>query len=149
MHDGKVSVSVEIDRSPEAVFDFLVSPAKIPLVLPGLIENTGIPELPLRPGSSFHYKYQMYGVMLEGTWVCKAVDRPRLYEAETDGDVPSRWTYELTGKGDSTRVSLVCTYETPASVAAKIKGDVMVRLNQKEAEAFFQNMKAVIELAEA
>ncbi|MGH9456944.1 MAG: SRPBCC family protein [Thermoanaerobaculia bacterium] len=149
MYDRRVSVNVEIDRPPETVFDFLVSPAKIPLVLPGLIENTEIPELPLRPGSRFHYKYQMYGVMLEGSWICKTVEQPSRYEAETDGDVPSLWTYGLTGDGKSTRVSLVCTYQTPASVLAKIKADVMLRINQKEAEAYFQNLKTVLELAEA
>lgn len=149
MHDARVEVSAEIGQPRETVFEFLVTPQKIPLVLPGLVENVEIPPLPLTEGSRFRYRYQMYGVMLEGYWKCLEINRPGRYVAETDGDVPSHWTYTLDDAGNGrTRVSLVVTYETPRNVAAKIKSDVMMKINQKEAEAFFANLKTVLEMGE-
>lgn len=148
MHDGKVSAEIDIRRPAEDVFDFLVSPQKIPLVLPGLVENTDIPPLPLVPGSRFRYRYQMYGVMLEGSWICRVVERPSRYEAETDGDVPSSWLYELSERSGTTHVSLLVTYETPRSLVSRIKSDVLVRINQQEADAYFQNLKTVLEMTE-
>lgn len=148
MHDGKVSAEIDIARPVEDVFDFLVSPQKIPLVLPGLVENTEIPPLPLVAGSRFRYRYQMYGVMLEGSWICRVVERPSGYEAETDGDVPSTWVYELSERAGTTHVSLLVTYETPRSLVSRIKSDVLVRINQQEADAYFQNLKTVLEMTE-
>src|SRR5687767_7699876 len=102
MHDGTVRADIVIQRPAKQVFDFLTSPGKIPLVMPGLIENTNIPPPPLRPGSRFHYRYQMYGVMLEGEWTCTVVEEPSRYEADTDGDIPSHWSYELKENGGAT-----------------------------------------------
>ena len=68
MYSQKVNPRTTINVPREDVFDFLVQPQQIPLVLPGLIENTDVPELPLKVGDRFTYHYQVSGVMLEGTW---------------------------------------------------------------------------------
>jgi hypothetical protein len=146
MHDATVRSSITIDTSIDRVFDFLVSPAKIPLVLPGLVENYDIPPLPLAPGSSFHFRYQMYGVMLEGTWKVTKLEKPVRYEASTTGDVASEWKYELSKRDGSTNINMVVAYETPRTVLQKIKSDVMLKINQQEAEHYLKNLKTVLEM---
>ena len=146
MRDATVRSSISIDASAGQVFDFLTSPEKIPLVLPGLVENFDIPPLPLQPGSSFKFRYQMYGVMLEGRWTVTKIERPDRYEATTDGDVASTWVYELKAQNGSTHLDAVISYETPRSVLEKIKSDVMLKINQQEADSFLQNLKTVLEM---
>ncbi|HEX9221672.1 MAG TPA: SRPBCC family protein, partial [Gemmatimonadaceae bacterium] len=126
MSDATLRSSVSIHASAGRVFDFLVSPEKIPLVLPGLVENTDIPPLPLKEGASFHFLYQMYGVMLRGTWTVKVVEPDTRYEAITEGEVASKWKYVLTERDGSTNVDLVIEYETPRSVLQKIKSEFML-----------------------
>src|SRR3989344_3649201 len=96
--DKKLQINVPIDR----VYQFLTDPSKIPLVLPGLIENKNIPKLPLKVGSKFNYKYQMYGTIVEGSWIVTEINSPETYKAKTDGDVPSKWGYKLVKKGKGT-----------------------------------------------
>jgi ligand-binding SRPBCC domain-containing protein len=146
MNEARVRYEIDIPASRKKVWDFLVDPHKIPLVLPGLVENVDIPPLPLQNGSSFKYRYLMYGVMLEGHWKVTALETPSRYEAETDGDVSSHWRYDLTEDGGRTHVKLDVTYKTPASLTGKVKGDVLAKINQSEAEAYMKNLKAVLEM---
>jgi hypothetical protein len=146
MFDSTVHSSVSIHSPAARVFDFLVSPEKIPLVLPGLVENRDIPPPPLKQGSSFHYVYQMYGVMLEGEWTVQRVEAPSRYEATTSGDVASEWNYVLAEQGGATSVQLEVRYETPKTVLQKIKADVMLKINQQQADLFLQNLKTVHEM---
>jgi uncharacterized protein YndB with AHSA1/START domain len=146
MHDARVEISTVIAAPRIRVFDFLVNPNKIPLVLPGLVENTEIPPLPLKKGSKFRYKYQMYGVMLEGHWTVTDMDAPSRYDAVTDGDIESNWKYRLSEQNGSTKLEMVVTYQTPQTLAGRIKGDVLVRINEQEAEHYFKNLKTVLEM---
>ena len=147
MHDATIELSVDVQQPSEKVFEFLTSPQKIPLVMPSLVENVDIPPLPLKAGSSFRYRYQMYGVMLEGSWSCVQVERPSTYEAKTEGDIASHWLYRLSpGANGGTHVAMTVTYETPKNVAAKIKSDLMLKINKTEGETYLQNLKTVLEM---
>lgn len=146
MFDAKVHAQAEIDAPIEQVFDFLVAPDKIPLVMPGLIENRDIPPLPLRVGSQFTYKYQLYGVMFEGTWTVTALEAPTVYEARTTGGADSEWKYRLSEQDGKTNVSLTVNYETPRSLLEKFKSNIAEAMNQKEAETYMHNLKLLLEL---
>jgi uncharacterized protein YndB with AHSA1/START domain len=147
MHDATIELSVDVDQPAEKVFDFLTSPEKIPLVMPSLVENVDIPPLPLKNGSRFHYRYQMYGVMLEGSWSVVRADRPTAYEAQTEGDIASHWIYRLSpSAGGGTHVDMSVTYETPKNVAARIKSELMLKINRTEGETYLQNLKTVLEM---
>ena len=63
MYSEKIHAEVDISVSPEKVFNFLTNPKNIPLVLPGLIENYNIPELPIQVGSKYNFQYQMLGLV--------------------------------------------------------------------------------------
>ena len=146
MNEAQVRTQIDIQAPRQKVWSFLVDPHKIPLVLPGLVENVDIPPLPLKEGHTFRYRYLMYGVMLEGQWKVTKLNAPSQYEAKTDGDAVSHWRYDLTENGGRTHVDMNVTYTTPGTVAGKIKGEVLAKINQSEAEAYLKNLKAVLEM---
>jgi carbon monoxide dehydrogenase subunit G len=144
--DNDVTHEVQINMPMEKVFAFLTNPTKIPLVLPGLIENSSIPKLPLKNGSKFNYKYRMFGVILTGTWKVTEITSPNTYSAKTDGDVKSQWHYILSKKGKGTLVNIHIQYDTPKSVLSKVKAGVVHSMNEKEIDHFAHNLKTVMEL---
>jgi carbon monoxide dehydrogenase subunit G len=145
MYSQKVNPRTTINVPREDVFDFLVNPHQIPLVLPGLIENTGVPDLPLKVGDRFTYHYQVSGVMLEGTWTITELERPSTYVARTTGGGDSEWRYELADSDGGTQVDLVVTYDPPQSVIQKIQVTALENIVQKDGETYMQNLKTLLE----
>ena len=145
METMTIRLETQIEASPKQVYDFLVDPRKIPLVMPGLIENVNIPPLPLKEGSSFIFRYLMYGVMLEGQWTVTKLEDARRYEARTTG-VTSSWKYELAPRGRGTHLSLAVELEPPQSVLQKAQSAIIRKINESAGEAYFRNLKTVLEL---
>lgn len=142
-------VETTIDTPREKVFEFLVNPYQIPLILPGLIENTDIPQLPLKVGDAFTYRYQVVGVEFTGKWIVTELDEPAHYGARTEGGGDTRWRYELTDRDGGTHVSLTVDYEPPKSVVDKVSTAVFQRINQKDGESLMDNLKTILELRNA
>jgi len=147
MNEARVQANIEIAAPVDRVWNFLTDPKKIPLVLPGLVENVNVPPLPLKEGASFQYRYQMYGVMTEGTWHVTKLEASRVYDAKTDGDIDSTWHYELTERDGKTHVLFDVTYRAPESVLGKIKAEALAKINQAEGEHYLKNLKTVLEMA--
>lgn len=146
MEKIKVVKSLEINASQEKIFNFVTDPSKIPSILPGLIENSNVPALPLTAGAEFDYKYQMYGVMLDGKWIVDQIESPKLYKAHTTGGSESWWTQEISGDGDKSTVTLTVEYKMPEGILAKIKADALMSINDKEADHMLHNLKTILEM---
>ena len=146
MVDHILKREVEISAPIENVFELLTNPAKIPLVMPGLIENTSIPKLPLKKGDKFKYKYQMFGVILTGTWTVEKIESPSVYEAATDGDIPSKWKYKLISNKGKTRLEFEVNYDIPKNVLAQVKAAAIKSMNEKESDHYMHNLKTVLEM---
>jgi carbon monoxide dehydrogenase subunit G len=146
MEKIKVVKSLEINASPEKIFNFITDPSKIPSILPGLIENSNVPALPLTAGAEFNYKYQMYGVILEGKWTVDELNSPTLYKAHTNGGIDSWWTQEISGSGEKSIVTLTVEYEMPDGVLSKIKANALMSINDKEADHMLHNLKTILEM---
>ena len=146
MADHLLKREVEVNAPIEKVFEVITNPAKIPLVMPGLIENTNIPKLPLKKGDKFKYKYQMFGVILTGTWTVDKIEFPSAYEATTDGDIPSKWKYKLISKKGKTLLEFEVKYEIPKSVIAQVKGAAIKSMNEKETDHYMHNLQTVLEM---
>lgn len=146
MEKIKVVKTLEINASPEKIFNYVTDPSKIPSILPGLIENSNVPELPLKAGSQFDYKYQMYGVMLNGQWIVDEIEFPKLYKAHTTGGGESWWTQEISGHGDNSTVTLTVEYLMPEGVLSKIKTNALMSINDKEADHMLHNVKTILEM---
>ena len=146
MYESQVHLETTIDQPRERVFDFLTNPYQIPLVLPGLIENTNVPQLPLKVGDEFNYKYQVMGVVLDGTWTVTELDAPSRYSARTTGGGDSEWRYELTENGKGTHVTLDVSYDPPQSVLQRVQQGVLERVTENDGTAYMLNLKTVLEL---
>lgn len=149
MPNATVQVETTIDVPIDQVWDFLTSPNKIPLVLPGLIEVSNVPDGPLETGTQFDYVYRLFEVDLEGKYTVTALEKPERYEARTTGGGVSEWNYRLEPRNGGTHVSLVVEYETPDSVLAKARAAAVQALNQREANEYFSNLKTALELQNA
>jgi carbon monoxide dehydrogenase subunit G len=148
MHMDKARISIQgiMPTARERLFEFLTTPGQVRLVLPGLIESTNISELPLKQGSTFDYKYQMYGVILEGQWEVTLIEAPSRYEARTTGAGVSTWKYRLEEASGGTQLSLAVEYEMPKSLLGQVKVELLKTINEKEIAHFFENLRSVFEL---
>jgi len=141
-----VKLSIKINAPVQKVFDFLTNPNNIPLVLPGLIENTNIPQLPLKAGDKFDFKYKMIGVVVEGVTVVDKIESPASYHFSTSAGLVSHWREQFSPEGDATKIILEVDYDTPKSVTDKIIIGVARKFNLKEAERYLQNIQLALEL---
>lgn len=148
MFDTKLEQTVRIEAPPQSVFDFLTDPAKIPLVMPSLVENTSIPPLPLKKNSRFKWTYQMFGVMLRGEWTVTKIEPPTRYASTTTGDTTSDWDYTLSPAGKGTKVSLVVSYATPKTLLGSLSLGVVQQMNKKELDTYLFNLKTVLEMTQ-
>lgn len=146
MDNAHIKLQTVIPATREQLFEFLTTPGQVRLVLPGLIESTNVSEMPLQVGSTFDYKYQMYGVIVEGCWEVLALERPTRYEARTTGGAVSTWRYALAEVDGGTELSLDLEYDVPKSLLGQVKIGLLKAINEREAEHFFANLRAVFEL---
>ena len=140
-----ITVIESIHAPIQKVFNFIVDPSQLPRAMASLIENTNVSEMPLREGSTYNYKYKMFGVTLDGVWEVKEVDSPKIYSARTLGSIDSEWMYELREMGDMTEIKLTITYKPPQSVIEQMKLAALAKLNEAEAKNFLQNLKVLTE----
>lgn len=146
MYNEKLHSEILINTPIAKVFTFLTTPQNIPLVLPGLIENTDIPGLPLKAGSEFRFRYQMFGVITEGTTVIDRIESPSVYDFSTMGGNVSRWRERLTEEDGRTRLSVDVEYDPPVSWFEKVQLSVVRTLMPAELDRFLQNVRILLEL---
>ena len=146
MYSEKIHAEVDISVSPEKVFNFLTNPKNIPLVLPGLIENYNIPELPIQVGSKFNFKYQMLGIVQEGEITVNKVESNSTYDFTSTGGIASKWVQRMTEKDNGTHFALDVEYDPPKSWLDKIKLEIVRKMNQSDAEKYVQNLKTLLEM---
>jgi len=146
MYSEKARAEIDISVPPEKVFNFLTDPKNIPLVLPGLIENYNIPELPIRVGSKFNFKYQALGIVQEGEIVINKVESNSAYDFTSKGSIESKWLQRMTAKNEGTHFALDVEYDPPKSWLDKIKLEVVKKMNQGDAEKYAQNLKTLLEM---
>ena len=141
-----IDKSVHIKSTPEKILEFLTTPGKVQLALPGLVETLDTPEGRMQEDSSFRYKYQMYGVMLEGTWHVVTIEAPSKYVGKTSGAASSTWSYTLSTEGDETKLQLHIQYDIPSTVIEKAVVSVVSAMNEKEIDTYLENLKSIFEL---
>ena len=146
MYNGKIHASIDVDTPASKVFEFLIDPNNIPLVLPGLKENYDIPELPIKEGDKFKYKYELFNSVMEGEVVIDKVDAPNEYNFTTTGMGESKWIQKLTDNNGKTHLSLDIEYSTPKSWLESAGQALAKQTNLRNAEKYLQNLKNAVEL---
>lgn len=146
MKSIQIHVESDINAPIEKVFEFVTNPNNIPLVLPGLIENTNIPELPIKVGDKFNFKYLMFGIVIEGLTTIDKIESPNVYDYSTYSGISSHWKESLSSNNGGTHFTLDVEYEPPQSWIEKIKINIIKNMNIKTCENFLHNINSVLEL---
>jgi uncharacterized protein YndB with AHSA1/START domain len=141
MHRGEASITIA--ASPEVVYQDLLDPARFPQWLPSLVSVSDIQGSGV--GSTYKWRYKMAGVPLEGISRLDELVPNRKLVRVTEGAVASSWTYELTPAGSATHLKLTVDYTIPVPILGDFAEELLVRRNQREAQAGLESLKELIE----
>ncbi len=141
-----IKKSAKISSRPEKVYEFLTTPGKVKLALPGLMETNNTPQGRLKEGDSFDTVYRMYGVLLYSKWHVHKLLPTAYYEAYSDGDVKSTWKYDIRESGNETELTVEVSYEIPQTILGKVEKVVLEALNEREIEHYLRNIGTIFEL---
>jgi len=143
-----LSTTIQVDASPEVVFDILADPARGPEWQTLISDLDSISGRPGGVGASFVGFYRVAGRRLEGRFVVTASERPTLHQlAGTTRGGWARWTslVEPVGRGCQVRVSL--EYELPGEIIGGLFGLLTGNRLQAELDRTYDNLRTLAEAA--
>lgn len=145
---ARIERSIEIERSPERVFDALCDVKTISqwATIAGDFEE--VPDLPMAAGDIFRHTIRVSGVNLKTEWRVLELERPRyvLYEVEPEAGGWMKMKQSVSPTDRGSRVELEVDYELPGGFLGEALDRVYVeRRNEREAEASLQNLKSLVE----
>ena len=144
----RVERSIEIDRSPEEVFEALTDLDRLPQWATILVETRKAPGRPIETGDSFEQTIRVAGVPLESRWRVGHIQRPTVVEYEAEGVMGGRlrMIQRVSPVGGGSRVELEVDYELPGSFVGELLDQAFVeRRNEREAGSSLQNLKDLLE----
>jgi carbon monoxide dehydrogenase subunit G len=130
-------VTVEIDRTPEEVFDYLVDVSNLPRWQSGV-------HAARREGSHIHESRHMLGRELHTTLEIEDEERPRLFTLRAlDSPIPFRVRHELAPNDAGTRLRV--TGDGDAGLLPGFAGGIMARRAEKQFRKDFERLKRLLE----
>ena len=145
---AKLERTIEIDASPEVVYDVLTDPnclGEWVTIQEKLVEA---PDPPLEPGDCVVQQMKVVGKKFNVSWDVKVADRPKKVSWSGKGPMGSvaHATYELESNGNGgTRFSYTNEYDMPGGPVGKMAGKAMTSASGKEADATLKRLKEFIE----
>lgn len=144
----RIERSIEVERSPEQVFEVLCDLRLIPHWATIAGEFEGGPDRPLASGDSFRHTMRVGGLDVKGEWSVTELERPRhvTYEAKADAGGWLKMKQTVVPSDRGSRVELEVDYELPGGFLGDVLDRVYVeRRNEREAENSLHNLKALVE----
>jgi carbon monoxide dehydrogenase subunit G len=138
----RVEVVIEIDRSPEEVFDYLADVSNLPQWQSGVhsAELEGEP----RAGAVFRESRHMLGRELQTRLEIEEYERPTLFALRAlDSPVPFTVRHELAPNGGGTRLTV--TGEGDAGLLPGFAAGIMARRAEKQFRKDFERLKRLLE----
>lgn len=140
-----VERSISIHAPVENVFAYVTNPMTQTEWMPSMVEVTDVIQTKQGVGSTFHWRYKMGGMTLEGdNETLEFVPNKRVV-ARSKGGIDSTWTWEYEPEEDGTRLSVHIEYTIPVPVMGKIAENLLLRQNEKEADLAMANIKTKME----
>ena len=136
-----------IEAPPTKVFGYLMDPKNLPEIWPSMVEVSNVKTKPDGTTESNDFTYKMAGVKFHGHTEFTDVERDRHIVWRSEGGIKStiRWTFAPHGTG--TDIIDEVEYELPASLLTRLAAPFVRRINEHEADACVQNLKARMETA--
>ena len=144
---ASVSTSVLIEAAPETVFSFVADhPERATSFIPGLNRIENVTPAAAAPGQTWTYEFNWFGLVIAGKTRCTRLERPRLYEFETETGNHSTWQYRFEPDGGGTRVTLRVDYDVPKSQLARYAAEGQLQaMNEQRAVETLSNLKGLVE----
>ena len=145
---AKLERTIEIDASPEDVYDVLTDPnclGEWVTIQEALVEA---PDPPLTEGDCVVQRMKVVGKRFEVSWDVEVADRPNQVRWAGNGPMGSvaRATYKLESNGNGgTRFSYTNEYDVPGGPVGKVAGRALVSASGGEADATLKRLKEFVE----
>ncbi len=144
----RIEKTIDIDRSPEEVFEVLSDLDRLPYWATVVVENHDTPDKPLSVGDTFRQTVRVAGQNLETDWKVTEVERPKrvAYEASASGGGQLTMRQMVSARGGGRSVELKIDYELPGGFLGELLDRAYVeRRNEREAEHSLSNLKELLE----
>jgi carbon monoxide dehydrogenase subunit G len=139
-----VEKSIVIAAQPDQIFAFIAEPTNLPEIWPSLVEVHDVTPA-ANGGSDFKWTYKMAGMRFEGTSTALEFTPPTRISTATKGGISSTTTLTVAPEGDATRVTFHADLTVPGKLLGKLAEPLVIRENNKEAEALLANLKTRME----
>ena len=135
---------IKIAAPVEKVFSYLTEPTNWPEVWPSMVEVKDVQRLP-NGGNSFGWVYKMAGLMFEGDNETTDFQPNQHVATQNVTGIHSKfdWTYRRDNGG--TLLSMKVEYTVPVPVLGKLAENIIVKMNEQEANTMLENIKARME----
>ena len=142
----KIKRTLVIDAPPAKVFGYLLDPRNLLEIWPSMVDVSNIKTRPDGTPESNDWTYKMAGMKFHGHTEYTEVERDRVIVWNGKGGINStiRWSFEPQGSG--TKVTDEVEYELPANLLSRLAAPFLRRLNEHEADACVENLKARMEM---
>lgn len=140
-----------IRRSPDAVYDYVSTPARWPEWHPSSLSLEGGAEHPLPAGARFDEEIRAGGRRGHLSWTVRSAERPQLWVADAvaHNGVRLRLTYRLQPLGASTRFERQIEYQMPNLWWALLDRVLLRRRIDAESAESLRRLKGVMEATAA
>ncbi len=145
---ARIERRIEINRSPDDVFEVLTDLNRLPNWATIVVETHDVPEQAIRNGTTFRQTIRVAGRNLECDWRVAELKRPRhvAYEATEVGCGQLAMRQTVVPADSGSRVELELDYELPGGwLGEAIDRAYLERRNEREAEHSLHNLKDLLE----
>lgn len=136
--------SIVIQAPVNKVFEYLFEPTNLPEVWPSMVEVMEIQRPPDRK-YRFHWKYKMGGVVFDGETQTESFVQDQQVVSTSTGGIPSRFVWDYQPENGGTRLTVDIEYTVPVPLVGKLAEAVIVKMNEREADTLFANLKTRME----
>jgi uncharacterized protein YndB with AHSA1/START domain len=145
---AKIDKSIEVNASPEQVFEALTDLDILPVWSTITVETHGTPRKPIEEGDAFTQTLRVLGRNLESNWTVTQLERPRrvAYSSEAPGGGLLRMVQTVEEADGGSRVDVELDYELPGGLIGELFDSAYAeRRNERELEHSLHNLKELVE----
>jgi uncharacterized protein YndB with AHSA1/START domain len=145
---SKLAREIEIDASPDAVYDVLADPNCLGEWVTIQEELEEAPDGDLRPGARLRQRMKIAGQRFHLSWTVVEAERPSRIVWNGRGPMGSsaKAIYELRGDGDGhTTFSYLNEYGLPGGAAGRLAGRAISAASGREADRTLKRLKKLVE----
>jgi uncharacterized membrane protein len=141
---AKVKKSISINAPVGKIYSYFEEPENLPEIWPSIIEVRDV----VRSGGEvqrYRWVYKMAGMKFEGeSRLIEQIPNQRTV-TENKGGIDSTIVTSYQAEGEGTRVEMDVDYAIPGALLGKLAQPLILKMNEREAEAVLANLKTRME----